>query len=219
MKSTSTCQGLLKLLLSCALTFLVMSYIFFFGNWFSSYVLLVYLKTKGIYSSGKNCANRLQGCSIESSKTLSEAGHWAIDYRHDENSGLVIKTGDNSVATSIRFCWYWAGRISSVFVKEGQDRRRYLALCHIPCKMNEWYQKIFWKLTDIAKVNLWLLYSFHFLQYYLPKMDMKFFLMFFLEIRMDWIKWHLLVFETDHQRGDILFLYHWNKKIQLLQIP
>ena len=90
-KSISTCQSLLKLLLSCVLTFLVMSKIIFFGNSFSSYDLLLYLKTKGIHSAEAIRANRLQGCSLESSKTLSKSGRWTIDHRHDANSGLVMK--------------------------------------------------------------------------------------------------------------------------------
>ena len=33
-----------------------------------------------------------------------------------------------------------------------------IALYRIPCKTKRWYQKIFWHLVGIAKVNAWLLY-------------------------------------------------------------
>ena len=36
-----------------------------------------------------------------------------------------------------------------------------IALYRIPCKTKKWYQKIFWHLIDIAKVNAWLLYRRH----------------------------------------------------------
>ena len=40
-----------------------------------------------------------------------------------------------------------------------------IALYRIPCKSNRWYQKLFWNLVDIAKVNAWLLYRRHYQQY------------------------------------------------------
>ena len=40
-----------------------------------------------------------------------------------------------------------------------------IALYRIPCKTKHWYQKIFWHLVDIAKVNAWLLYRRHYQHY------------------------------------------------------
>ena len=40
-----------------------------------------------------------------------------------------------------------------------------IVLYRIPCKTKHWYQKIFWHLVDIAKVNAWLLYRRHYQHY------------------------------------------------------
>ena len=40
-----------------------------------------------------------------------------------------------------------------------------IALYKIPGKTKRWYQKIFWHLVDIAKVNAWLLYWQHYQQH------------------------------------------------------
>ena len=39
-----------------------------------------------------------------------------------------------------------------------------LSLYRIPCKTKRWYQKIFWHLIDMAKINAWILYRRHFRQ-------------------------------------------------------
>ena len=40
-----------------------------------------------------------------------------------------------------------------------------IALYSILCKTKRWYQKIFWHLVDIAKVNVWFLYRRHYQHY------------------------------------------------------
>ena len=40
-----------------------------------------------------------------------------------------------------------------------------IALYRIPCKTKRWYQKVFWHLVDITKVNAWLLYRRQYQQY------------------------------------------------------
>ena len=207
-KSTSTCQSLLKLLLSCMLSCLVMSNKVFFGSRFSSYDLLLCLKTKGILCVRIISVNRLQGCPLESSKTLSKAGRGTVDYRCDKNSRrFVIEWVDNSVVQLasdfvgievLESIVHWCRKDKTrkeipcpqIILEYNKSMRRvdlvnmFLALYCTPCKMNKWYQKIFWNLTDIAKVNSWLLYCHHFVQYDLPEKDMKSFLTLSLEIGM-----------------------------------
>ena len=48
-----------------------------------------------------------------------------------------------------------------------------IALYRIPCKTKKWYQKIFWHLIDIAKVNAWLLYRRHSSQKGKPKNEIQ----------------------------------------------
>ena len=62
----------------------------FLDNWFSSHDLLLYLKKEGTLAVGTMRANRLQGCPLQSRKTLSKAGLETVDYQCDANSGLVV---------------------------------------------------------------------------------------------------------------------------------
>ena len=64
----------------------------------------------------------------------------------------------------------------------------------IPCKTKRWYQKIFWHLTDMAKVNSWILYQPHANQRQIPIRDQKTFWYFVLR----YLK--LLFMQTTHQR-------------------
>ena len=48
-----------------------------------------------------------------------------------------------------------------------------LSLYRIPCKTKRWYQKIFWHLIDMAKINAWILYRRHFPQTGKPHKDQK----------------------------------------------
>ena len=57
-----------------------------------------------------------------------------------------------------------------------------IALYRIPCKTKRWYQKIFWHLVDIAKVNAWLLYRLHYQQYEYATKNQKSLLVFSSEI-------------------------------------
>ena len=57
-----------------------------------------------------------------------------------------------------------------------------IALYRIPCKTKKWYQKIFWHLIDIAKVNAWLLYRRYSSQYGKPKNEIQDLLSFSLDV-------------------------------------
>ena len=39
-----------------------------------------------------------------------------------------------------------------------------LSFYRIPCKTKRWHQKIFWHLSDMTKINAWILYRRHFRQ-------------------------------------------------------
>ena len=57
-----------------------------------------------------------------------------------------------------------------------------IALYRIRCKTKHWYQKMFWYLVDIAKVNAWLLYRWHYQQYEDATKNQKSLLVFSCEI-------------------------------------
>ena len=57
-----------------------------------------------------------------------------------------------------------------------------IAVYRIPCKPKRWYQKIFLYLVDIAKVNAWLLYRWHYKQYEDARKNQKSSLVFSSEI-------------------------------------
>ena len=146
----------------------------FFGNWFSQYDLL-YLKTEGILSVGTIRGNRSQGCPLESSRTLSKASLW--DYQCNANSALVVvEWVDNGVVVlvsgfaniepvgSIVYCCRTHKTKKEIpcleIVSEHNKSmgvagltNMFLAKCCISWKTKKRYQKIFWNLTDIAKVN------------------------------------------------------------------
>ena len=149
---------------------------------------MVYFKNKGILTVGTICLNRLGWCSVSGNKDLQKAGRGSSDYCTDNNSGIiVVKWVDNVVQlisnfvgiepmTSIeRWCKKEKKRKDIPYpqiVKQynksmgGVDLADMLiTLYRIPCKTKRWYQKIFWHLVDIAKVNAWLLYRRHYQQY------------------------------------------------------
>ena len=161
----------------------------FFDNWFSTLELMLYLKNKGILAVGTIRLNRLGGCSASSNKDLQKAGTGSSDYRTDNNSGIVVvKWVDNNVVqlisnfvgiepmTSIeRWCKKEKKRKDipcPQIVKQYNKSMggvhladMLIPLYRIPCKTKRWYQKIFWHLIDIAKMNACLLYRRHYQQY------------------------------------------------------
>ena len=178
----------------------------FFDNWFATLDLLHYLKTEGILAVGTIRVNRLQGCPVSANKDLQKLGRGSMDHRCDANSGIVIvKLVDNSVVQLAsnfigiepmseiqRWCKKEKVRkqipcpqIVKQYNKSmgGVDLADMLiALYRIPCKTKRWYQKIFWHLMDMAKVNAWILYRRHFEQNGYPKKEQKSMLVFSSEI-------------------------------------
>ena len=69
----------------------------FFDNWFTTLELMQHLKTKGLLAVGTIRANRLHGCPLAANKDLEKQGRGSMDYRTDNNSGIIItKWVDNS---------------------------------------------------------------------------------------------------------------------------
>ena len=70
----------------------------FFDNWFTTLPLLLYLKSKGILAVGTIRANCLQHCPLMTNKDLEKSGRGSLDYRVDNNSGIIVtKWVDNKV--------------------------------------------------------------------------------------------------------------------------
>ena len=62
----------------------------FFDNWFTTLELLHYLKGRGLLAVGTIRSNQLHNCPLRSNKDLEKEGRGALDYRTDNNSGIVI---------------------------------------------------------------------------------------------------------------------------------
>lgn len=178
----------------------------FFDNWFTTVDLMRYLKREGILAVGTIRGNRVQGCPLVGNKEIGKGNRGDLDYRVDNNSGVVIvKWLDNSV---VQLCSNFIGvepmdtiqrwdrkdktrkdiqcpQIVKVYNKSmgGVDLADMLiALYRTEVKTRRWYIKVFWHLVDIAKVNGWILYRRHYQQYGLPRNKNKSLLIFSQEI-------------------------------------
>ena len=165
----------------------------FFDNWFSSLDLMQKLKKKVLLAVGTIRPSRLQRCPLKATKDLEKEGRGAMDYRTDNNSGIIItKWVDNKTLHLIpnyvgiepmesiqRWSKYEKRKVQvpcpQIVVAYnkamgGVDLADMLiSLYRIPVKTHRWYIKVFWHLVDIAKVNGWLLYRRHCDQIGIPK--------------------------------------------------
>lgn len=178
----------------------------FFDNWFTTVELLHYLKSKGLLGVGTIRQNRIHNCPLKSTKDLEKEGRGAMDYRTDNNSGIVIaRWVDNK---TLQLCSNYVGiePLGSVQRWSKADQRRVqvpspqiviaynksmggvdladmlISLYRIPCKTHRWYIKVFWHLVDIAKVNSWILYRRHCEQKEIPKKNQLTLLKFSIEL-------------------------------------
>ena len=178
----------------------------FFDNWFSTLELFHYLKDIDIHAVGTIRANRLQGCHLDCTKSLTKQGCDSYDSQVDLNSAIIIVRwmdnsivhlasnfiGINPVGTIERWVKSANARAQldcPQIVQEynksmgGVDLAHMLiALYHIEVKTTRWYIKVFWHMVDIAKVNAWLLYRHHQNQLGVPKKRQKTLLTFSKEI-------------------------------------
>ena len=178
----------------------------FFDNWFTSLDLLHYLKAESLLGVGTIRVNRLQGCPLGASKNLAKKGRGSMDYHCDANSGLIIvKWVDNSVV-QLASNYVGVEPVGSIdrLCQSAKEHKKIscpqiileysksmggvdlvdmlIVLYQIPFKTKKWYQKFFWHLIDIAKVNAWLLYHRHSSQYGKPKNEIQDFLSFSLDV-------------------------------------
>ncbi|KAK9745451.1 Transposase IS4 [Popillia japonica] len=77
----------------------------FFDNFFSSYNLLSTLQEKGVFATGTVPDNRIAGCPLETTKTLSKKDSGSYDFSYDYKKEIcVVRWNDNSVVTVITNC-------------------------------------------------------------------------------------------------------------------
>lgn len=178
----------------------------FFDNWFTTLDLIQYLKKNGILAVGTIRANRTAGCPVMSNKDLEKEGRGALDYRVDQNSGIIIvKWVDNSTV-QLTSNYIGVEPVSTIkrWNKTEMDRtdvpcpqivKSYnqsmggvdlvdmlISLYRIKVKTRRWYIKIFWHLVDVAKVNGWILYRRHQDQHVVPKRSQQPLQLFSLEL-------------------------------------
>ena len=145
----------------------------FFDNRFSTLYLMQKLKKKGLLAADTIRPNRLQRCPLKATKDLEKEGRGAMDYRTDNNSGIIItKWVDNKTLHLIsnyvgiepmesiqRWSKYEKRKVQVpcpqiVFAYNkamgGVDLADMLILLYrIPVKTHRWYIKVFWHLVDI----------------------------------------------------------------------
>ena len=165
----------------------------FFDNWFTTLDLMMHLKQQSLHAVGTIRQNRVKNCPLKPSKDLEKEGRGSLDYRTDNNSGIIItKWVDNK---TIMLCSNYVGAepLGSVKRWRKQEKSRVdvncpqiviaynksmggvdladmlIALYRIPIKTQRWYIKVFWHLVDKAKVNSWILYRRHCDQKGIPK--------------------------------------------------
>ena len=182
------------------------NYKVFFDNWFATLDLLHSFRSKGIHAVGTNRLNRLRDCPLDANKDLMKNGRGAMDYHSDSNSGIMaVKWVDNSVVNlvsnfvgvePIRKLKRWCGKekvrknIPCPQIVQQYNKSMggvnltdiLLSLYQTPGKTKRWYQKIFWHLIDITKINAWVLYRRHFRQNGKPHKNHKSLLQFSLEL-------------------------------------
>ena len=150
--------------------------------------LLHYFRLKGIHAVATVRLNRLRRCPLDANKDLMKNGRGAMDYFCDSNSGIMaVKCVDNSIVNLAsnfggvepigeleRWCRKEKERKNIPCPQVVQQYNKsmggvdlvdmLLLLYKIPIKTKRWYQKIFWHLIDVAKINAWILYLHYFFQ-------------------------------------------------------
>jgi len=80
-------------------------YQLYFDNWFSTFEVMLTLKSSKIFTTATFRSSRLQGCPLESDKDLKKQGPGSFEYRTDVNTGLhVVKWFDNKCGLNIFRC-------------------------------------------------------------------------------------------------------------------
>ena len=178
----------------------------FFDIWSTTLDLLHHFRSKRIHAVGTIRLNRLRGCPLDANKDLMKNESSAMDYRCDSNSGIMaVKWVGNSVVNlasnfvgvePIGELERWCGKEK---VRKNipcppivqQNNKSMVGVCladtllslyRITCKTKRCYQKMFWHLIDMAKVNAWILYRRHFCQNGKPHKDQKCLLQYSLEL-------------------------------------
>ena len=168
----------------------------YFDNWFTTLLLLQFLKMKGIHAAGTIRMNRIKCCLLQANKDLEKLGRGALDYRTDSNLGLVVAKwlGNKVVLVASNYTGIEPmGAISRWDKSENKHKdiqcpsivlsynksmggvdlvNMLISLYRIKVKAKRWYIKVLWHLIDICKINASNLYRRHFAQLNLPKQKM-----------------------------------------------
>ena len=168
-------------------------YQLYFDNWFSTFEVMLTLKSSKLFTTATYRANRLQGCPLALDQDLKKQGRGSFDYLTDVNTGLhVVKWFDNR-------CVHVASTFSGVKAEkevqrwDGKQKNYVKIKCPdmVSCynssmggvdladmlislyrtniiTKKRWYLKIIFHLIDICKVNGWLMYRRHCKQRSIP---------------------------------------------------
>ena len=173
-------------------------YRLFFDYWFSTFYLMLQLKSSRTYKTATFRSNRLKRCPLVSEKELKKEVRESYDYRTNVNSGLhLVKWYDNK-------CVHLASTFSGVNATSSEKRWDSKAKNHKDVLLSDmvsdynssmggvdladmlialyrteittkkrWYLKLIFHTVHICKVNGWLLYHRFCDQQQIPKKAQK----------------------------------------------
>jgi len=164
-----------------------------FDNWFTSYNLILHLKSLGILSVGTVRSNRIAGCQFENDKDLKKAGRGTYDTRIDTSHGIIgCKWYDNKSVHLISnyigteptdpVLRWSASEKAQIPVKRPAMVREYnsfmggidlhdmlVEIYRTDIKCKRYYMRIVFHIMDMCIVNSWLMYRRHCKQLNIPK--------------------------------------------------
>jgi len=166
-----------------------------FDNWFTSYNLVVNLKSHGILGVGTVRSNRLSGCQFELDKNLKKSGRGSYDTKIDVANGIIAcKWYDNKSVHLVsnyigpeptdqvnRWSVAHKSRIPierPAIVKEYNSfmgaidlHDMLVEIYRTDIKCKRYYIRIIFHIVDMCIVNSWLMYKRHCKQLNIKKYD------------------------------------------------
>ena len=155
----------------------------YIDNFFTSYELLVHMRSLGLRVTGTVRSNRTAKCPLQEDKLMKKEGRGEVDFRFDEKEEILfVKWHDNSlftVGTNHQTVELYASaqRWSKSAKKEitipqpqlisrynkfmgGVDHLDWLVQKYrIGIRSKKWYFSLFTNCLDVAIVNAWILHS------------------------------------------------------------
>lgn len=169
----------------------------YFDNFFTSYKLLVHLKSQGYFATGTVRENRMLKCPLETCKSIGKKPRGTMDSRYDHvNEISVLRWNDNSVVTVATNC---ESTEPNVFVKRyNRKEKKYISIpqpnmianynkymggvdlhdnavanYRINIRGKKWWWPLFINMLDSAVVNAWKLHRLVYTEKPISQLDFR----------------------------------------------